>query len=130
MTEKVHDRARQSYAPLRIVSCIGLTASSSLALPRMDNDSARQLSDFDHPLLQAPEFLKNWPAWAAWSAPTKRPLDLKRALAGASVTAPDTWAPYEYALRHLRRVAPPVPYKCPVPLGVGILVAPPLVFVD
>lgn len=88
------------------------------------------VQDFDHPLLSAPDFLKLWPSWAAWSAPTKRPLDLRRALAGASVTQPDTWASYEHAVRHLRRVAPPLPYKLPVPLGVGILIAPPLLFVD
>jgi hypothetical protein len=33
-------------------------------------------------------------------------------------------------MRHLRRVAPPLPYSIPIPVGVGILVAPPLVFVD
>jgi hypothetical protein len=88
------------------------------------------VTDFDHPLLGAPDYLKRWPSWAAWAAPTKRPLDLRRALAGASVTIPDTWASYDHAMRHLRRVAPPVPYRLPVPLGVGVLIAPPLVFLD
>jgi hypothetical protein len=96
----------------------------------MTTNARASAPDFEHPLLQAPDFIRAWPAWAAWSAPTKRPLDLKRALAGASVTAPDTWASFDYALRHLRHVAPPVPYTTPVPVGVGILVAPPLVFVD
>lgn len=85
---------------------------------------------FEHPLLAAPDFFKRWPAWAAWSAPTKRPLDIGRALAAASVTKADSWVTYRQAMLHLQRVAPPVPYRLPVPLGVGILVAPPIVFVD
>jgi hypothetical protein len=89
-----------------------------------------QSQEFEHPLLTAPRFIKEWPAWAAWSAPQKRPLDLRRALAGASTTDPDTWATFEYALRHLKKIAPPLPYPLPVPVGVGILIAPPLIFVD
>lgn len=88
------------------------------------------LVEFDHQLLRLPDYLKQWPSWAAWSAPVKRPLDIRRALAPASTTQPDSWCSYPLALTHLRRIAPPVPYLCPVPLGVGILVAPPLVFVD
>jgi hypothetical protein len=94
------------------------------------NESGPPPPDFEHPLLNAPDFLKLWPAWAAWSAPTKRPLDLRRALHAASVTKPDTWATWQHAVTHLRRTAPPIPYKVPVPIGVGILIAPPLVFVD
>jgi primase-polymerase (primpol)-like protein len=86
--------------------------------------------EFSHPLLEAPNFLKTWPSWAAWADPVRRPLDLRRALAAASTTTPDTWATYDVAMRHLRRVAPPLPYSIPIPVGVGILVAPPLVFVD
>jgi hypothetical protein len=92
--------------------------------------AAQPATAFSHPLEEAPFFFKQWPAWAAWSAPQKRPLDLRRALKGASVTDPDTWATYDQALRHLQRVAPPVPYTFPIPVGVGILVAPPLIFVD
>lgn len=92
--------------------------------------TAPSAPEFEHPLLSAPDFLKLWPSWAAWAAPTKRPLDLRRALAASSVTKADTWAVFEKAVTHLRRVAPPIPYRLPVPLGVGILVAPPIIFID
>lgn len=96
-------------------------------MPQTDS----QLSpEFEHPLLSIPGALKRWPSWAAWSAPQKRPLDLRRALRAASTNAPDTWAPYDVAMRHLQRAAPPLPYHLPIPLGVGILIAPPLLFVD
>jgi hypothetical protein len=86
--------------------------------------------EFEHPLLHAPDFFRLWPSWAAWSAPTKRPLDLRRALAAAAVNKPDTWASWQHALLHLKKTAPAIPYRPPVPIGVGILIAPPLVFVD
>lgn len=82
-----------------------------------------------HPLLSAPQFILDWHSWAAWSAPTKRPLDLKRSLKAASVTDKDTWASWAFARIHLSKVTE-VRATLPVSAGVGLLVQAPLVFVD
>jgi hypothetical protein len=84
----------------------------------------------DHPLLAAPRYVLDWPTWAAWTAPVKKPLDLRRYLRNADVTLPDTWAPFSYARAYLERAARHAPPSIPLPNGIGILVAPPLVFVD
>lgn len=92
-------------------------------------DAAASLAP--HPISLLPTYLRDWPAWAAWTAPVKRPLDLRRHLRPASTTDSDTWAGFSYALAHLERITSPhAPPSIPLPLGVGILVAPPLVFVD
>jgi hypothetical protein len=83
-----------------------------------------------HPLLSAPRFILDWPAWAAWAAPVKMPLDLRRGLKKADVTKPDTWAGPRYAQEHVDRAARLRPPALPLSAGVGILVAPPIVFVD
>lgn len=89
-----------------------------------------QSPDLHHPLLSAPKALLDWPAWCAWTAPVKNPLDLRRGLRRASVTAPDTWSPFssarDYLLRTLRIAPPSIPLAC----GVGVLLSPPLVLVD
>jgi hypothetical protein len=84
----------------------------------------------EHPLLSAPAFLLRWPSWAAWTAPVKKPLDLRRGLKNADVTLPDTWAPFPFASQYLAKAAAYAVPALPLPLGVGILMAPPLVFVD
>lgn len=84
----------------------------------------------NHPLLDsAPQFLRDWPMWAAWSAPQKRPLDLRRRLKPASTTDPDTWATFADAQAHLARLASVVT-RIPHTAGVGILIARPLAFID
>lgn len=85
-----------------------------------------------HPLFSIPTYLQKWPSWAAWVAPVKKPLDLRRGLRNADVTHPDNWAPFSNAAAYLDKAAirSPAPPTLPLPLGVGILVAPPLVFVD
>lgn len=83
-----------------------------------------------HPLAQAPRFLLDWPTWAAWTAPIKKPLDLRRFLRPAATDDPDTWAPPSSAQSYLQRAARLAPPSLPLPNGVGILIAPPLVFVD
>lgn len=88
-----------------------------------------QPSEAAHPLLSAPPPLLDWPSWAAWTAPVKRPLDLRRYLRPASVSDPDTWSTFDHARTYLAR-ATTVTHQLPHLLGVGILVAPPLVFVD
>jgi hypothetical protein len=80
----------------------------------------------EHPLLDVPAFLREWPTWAAWAAPQKRPLDLRRSLRAAATDKPETWAPFDYAAQHARRLAP----RLRPSAGVGILIAPPLVFID
>lgn len=83
-----------------------------------------------HPMLSAPRYILDWPNWAAWAAPIKKPLDLKRLLKPADVTLPDTWVSFDHARRHLERAARLRPPAIPLSAGVGILVASPLVFVD
>lgn len=83
-----------------------------------------------HPLLAAPKFLLEWPSWAAWTAPVKMPLDLRRGLRKADVTLPDTWASFSHAQAYLDKAARLKPPSLPLAAGVGILIAPPLVFVD
>lgn len=83
-----------------------------------------------HPVLALPKFLLDWPTWAAWTAPIKRPLDLRRHLRAASTADPDTWAPFRYAEDYLTKASKLAPPSLPLDCGVGILVAPPLVFVD
>lgn len=92
----------------------------------MDNQTAAP----DHPLLAAPQFIREWPAWAAWVAPVKMPLDLRRELRKADVTLPDTWSSFSYASSYLARASRLAPPALPLRSGVGILIAPPLVFVD
>lgn len=84
----------------------------------------------DHPLLAAPQFIREWPAWAAWVAPVKLPLDLRRELRKGDVSLPDTWASWQHAQAYLARASRLAPPALPLRSGVGILVAPPLVFVD
>lgn len=91
------------------------------------NEPAQAL---DHPLLSAPRFLLDWPSWAAWTAPVKKPLDLRRNLRNAAVDQPDSWASFSHASDYLARSARLAPPSLPLVNGVGILVAPPLVFVD
>jgi hypothetical protein len=83
-----------------------------------------------HPVLSIPPYLLDWPTWAAWTAPRKNPLDLRRHLAPADVTRPDTWASFSHARTYLERASRLAPPALPLDCGVGILVAPPLVFVD
>jgi hypothetical protein len=83
-----------------------------------------------HPVLEIPRFLLDWPAWAAWTAPVKKPLDLRRGLKNADVTLPDTWAAHSHARTYLQKAARLAPPALPLSCGVGILIAPPLVFVD
>jgi hypothetical protein len=84
----------------------------------------------EHPLLHIPRFLLDWPAWAAWTAPVKKPLDLRRGLRNADVTLPDSWASFSHARAYLDRAARLAPPSLPLSCGVGIRVSPPLVFVD
>jgi hypothetical protein len=60
----------------------------------------------------------------------KKPLDLRRGLRNADVTLPDSWAPFQHASAYLAKAARLAPPSLPLPCGVGILVAPPLVFID
>jgi hypothetical protein len=83
-----------------------------------------------HPLLDAPEYLLGWPSWAAWAAPVKKPLDLRRGLRNAAVDQPDSWTSFTHARTYLLKSAKYAPASLPLKAGVGILVAPPLVFVD
>lgn len=84
----------------------------------------------DHPLLTAPQFIRDWPNWAAWVAPVKMPLDLRRELRKADVSLPDTWTSFNHATAYLARAGRLAPPALPLRSGVGILIAPPLVFVD
>lgn len=100
-------------------------------LATMDSTSPmEQTLSVEHPLLSAPQFLRDWPAWAAWTAPIKMPLDLRRALRRASVTDPDSWAPFPPASLYLRKAAAFRAPSLPLAQGVGILITPPLVFID
>jgi hypothetical protein len=83
-----------------------------------------------HPILELPPFLLAWPTWAAWTAPVKMPLDLRRGLRKADVTLPDSWSSFQHARAYLTKAALLAPPSIPLPCGVGILIAPPLVFVD
>lgn len=82
-----------------------------------------------HPIFGLPKFLQDWPSWCAWAAPTKRPLDLRRGLKGASTTDADTWASYSKAQDYLQ-TNPQIATRTPMLNGVGILIARPLVFID
>lgn len=92
----------------------------------MDNATAGP----DHPLLHVPRYITDWPSWAAWTVPVKMPLDLRRGLRKASTDMPDTWAAWPAASAYLAKAANYAPPAIPLKMGVGILVAPPLVFVD
>jgi Virulence-associated protein E len=100
--------------------------SLSLSLPSPMENSAPLV----HPILDLPRFLLDWPSWAAWTAPVKKPLDLRRNLRNADVTHPDTWAAFSHARTYLARAARLAPPALPLSCGVGILVAPPLCFID
>jgi hypothetical protein len=84
-----------------------------------------------HPLLSIPSYLLNWPSWAAWTAPNEEAAGPPaRPSQSADVTHPDSWASFPHARDYLAKAARYSPATLPLTAGVGILVAPPIVFVD